>query len=116
LIPSDAPIRVRIEKDPANGDLNCYVDNGPKATLLTGLNQIAFEYGVDVPPVRRVVDAYLPASAIAAEHDILSVRYAVLHESGASNIALSADSYNFPPSSNTVVVPTDRKLYKSAQG
>lgn len=116
LIPNDAPIKVRIEKDPANGDLNCYVNGGPKATLITGLNQVAFEYGVDLPPKKRLVDAYLPASAVLPAHDILSVRYATLHESDSSTVALTADSYNFPLSSTTAVTPTDHKLYKSAQG
>lgn len=115
LIPNDDPVTIRIEKT-ADGDLNCHVNGGAAATLITGINQISFEFGVDTN-ASRVANTYLSAAdTLATGGSVVAVRYATLHESQSSQVALEADSYNFPLANTTAVTPTDRKLYKSVQG
>jgi len=112
LITTDNPITVRIER--VGSDLNCYV-NGRGQTMLSGLNQITFEYGVDLNADRQA-DTYLSAADAASVNDIVAVRYASLHESESTNIALNSPSYNYPLASTTATTATDKKLYKSVQG
>lgn len=115
LLPNNDPVTIRIEKTAA-GELNCHVNGGPAATLITGLNQIVFEFGVD-RDADRIANAYLSAAdTLANTGSVVAVRYATLHESQSDQVALEADSYNFPLTNMAAVTPADRKLYKSVQG
>jgi type IV pilus assembly protein PilW len=112
LIANDDPITIRIER--VGSDLNCYV-NGQGQTMLSGLNQITFEYGVDLN-ANRQADTYLSASDAASANNIVAVRYASLHESESANVALNTTNYNYPLANATATTATDKKLYKSVQG
>lgn len=115
VIGNNNPVTIRFEKT-ATGDLNCHVNGGPAATLISGINQIAFEFGFDTN-ADRVADAYLSAAdTLITPGSVVAVRYATLHESQSDRIAIEADSYNFPLANTTAATPADRKLYKSVQG
>jgi type IV pilus assembly protein PilW len=122
LIPLGSTITERLEFSPAvvgpprvSGQLNCAVNGGAQTALSTGLNQVAFLYGVDTND-DRVADAYVAQAAVPATAVILAVRYALLHESESSEVALGTNNYFFPLSSTAAVAPLGRRIYKSVQG
>lgn len=114
LIPSSAPITVRMQRS-STGDIQCAVNGGAATSLLSGVNQIQFQYGVDIN-ADRAADAYVTYNAIPTSTSVVSVRYATLVESTSSSVALGSDGYYFPLSSTTATTPTDKKLYLSVQG
>lgn len=114
LIVSNAPITVRMQRS-ATGDLQCSVNGGAATSLLSGVNQIQFQYGIDTN-LDRIADAYLAFNAIPSGASVVSVRYATLVESASSSVALGSHGYYFPLSSMTATTPADRKLYLSVQG
>lgn len=115
LIPNGNVITVRLEFQPATGQLVCSVNGNAQTTLITGINQATFLYGVDTND-DRVADAYLTQPLVPVTASILAVRYALLHQSESNGVALASNSYNFPLSNATPTTPADKRLYKSAQG
>lgn len=110
-ITNDNPVTTRIERN-ANGELICMAQ-GQSGTLLENLSGMQFEYGVSTNG-SRLANKYLTSPPTDAS--IVSVRYATLMASSANGQSLNQDSYYFPLSASVASTPTDRRLYKSAQG
>lgn len=114
-ITSTAPVTIRFERDNSK-QLNCYVNGGAAATLLTNVNNLTFWYGVDKSTNRNAEQYLTAAQAATTTQPIVAVRFASLIESPSDKVALSQDQYHFPLSATTATTATDQKLYKSSQG
>lgn len=114
-ITTNDPVTIRLEKT-ATGELNCYVNGGAAATLLTGVANLTFEFGIDTD-ADRLANTYLSSSAAqASTGSIVAIRYASLHESQADGIAIDHGSYYFPLSAEAETHTLTQKIYKVAQG
>ncbi|NMZ74992.1 prepilin-type N-terminal cleavage/methylation domain-containing protein [Pseudomonas nitroreducens] len=104
----------------ANGDLLCAVGSDDAQTVLSGLSDIQFEYGVGPATSDRLVDTY---TATPGSLPIRAIRYSALMASslnvrkGGDSLTLSQWKSRYPSSTpNTSTTFDSGQLFQVAQG